>query len=539
MSFRLTVQLINLFLFLFLLGAAISIGSTAFPVDLYLRMDPALVLFTVLSARVFLLAFIPSLIVLAAALILGRVFCSHFCPMGTTLELIGKVRLWGKKRKGLPTYLSRIKYLLLGFLLGGSFLGVSWVFIASPLSLITRFYGIFIYPLLSLAGESGLTVIRPLAEKIGWTGLVYSRIAVPVFSTQLFILSFFFALFILEGFFPRFWCRILCPAGAMLALFSRRPLIRRKVAGSCTDCGKCVRACPMSAIESESIKTIRFPECIVCSTCEKICPEKAISFPGTRVEKEPKAQNLYPERRQFLLAGAAGALTAVSGLTGLDGPKATGKVGKIDHDPMLRPPAALPEAEFLARCVRCGECLAACPTNTLQPVWFESGVMGLFSPKLTPRIGYCDPHCHQCALVCPTGAIAFLSAEERLWVKTGTAVIYKEKCLAWEQKKGCMVCDEVCPYKAVEFRFQEGNPVPVPEVHEERCSGCGYCEHFCPVKPEKAIIISPNGAIRLAKGSYIEAAKKLGLDLSLKQASQGVLPSDTKPLSPSRAPGFD
>jgi ferredoxin len=183
--------------------------------------------------------------------------------------------------------------------------------------------------------------------------------------------------------------------------------------------------------------------------------------------------------------------------------------------------------------------MAACPTNTLQPLWFEAGFMGLFSPALTPRRGYCIPDCRQCSLVCPTGAITYLTPKERLWAKTGTAVIYKEKCLAWEHKKGCLVCDEVCLFKAVEFRFEAGNPVPVPAVHEERCTGCGYCEHYCPVQNQSAIVVSPMGAIRLARGSYLETAKRQGLNFSLRQARSFEYPPAPKGDTPARAPGFD
>lgn len=545
MSLRRVIQLFSLFLFLFLLFAALTFVSTAWPVDLFLRLDPSLVTLTALSARALLPTFLPVVVLLGATLILGRFFCSHVCPMGTTLELLGKLKLFAVKKKTSLNRLNFIKYLLLGFLLGGPLLGVSWVFIASPLSLITRFYGLFIYPVLSFFMEGGLYILRPLAERLDWNTLTFARIATPRFATQGFIFVFFVALVALEYFSPRFWCRTLCPSGALLSLFSLKPLIGRRVSEDCTNCGKCARVCPMKAIESETPKATRYGECIVCLTCEKICPEKAIHFPLLSPETGDPLPSFLPERRHFLLAGFTGALAAASSLTGLESPGGKPGPGKVAPAGLLRPPASLPEKEFLARCVRCGECLAACPTNTLQPLWFQAGWMGLFSPALTPKRGYCIYDCRQCSLVCPTGAIAYLAPKERLWAKTGTAVVYKEQCLAWEHKKGCMVCDEVCPFKAVEFHFQEGNPVPVPEVREERCTGCGYCEYYCPVQNQSAIRVSPMGAIRLAKGSYLETARRQGLNFSLRQAKSLEYPPAPKgdtpgpaPL-PGRAPGFD
>ena len=134
-----------------------------------------------------------------------------------------------------------------------------------------------------------------------------------------------------------------------------------------------------------------------------------------------------PGRRGFLLAGLAGAGTAVVGLTGLNSPYGKPGPGLVAPPGLLRPPGSRPELDFLARCVRCGECSAACPTNTLQPIWLTAGWPALFSPVLTPRRGPCDPHCWRCGEVCPTQAIRFVSPRERIWAKTGTAMIFKAK----------------------------------------------------------------------------------------------------------------
>ena len=144
-----------------------------------------------------------------------------------------------------------------------------------------------------------------------------------------------------------------------------------------------------------------------------------------------------------------------------------------------------------------------------------------------------------CGEVCPTGAIRIMSLNERVWAKTGTAVIFREKCLAWEQQKSCMVCDEVCPYKAVEFIKEPGNRVPVPRVNEEKCAGCGYCEHFCPVQNQAAIVVTPMGAIRMSEGSYVAEGKNQGLNLSIRPKSAHDAQPENKDWGKGFAPGFE
>jgi ferredoxin len=181
--------------------------------------------------------------------------------------------------------------------------------------------------------------------------------------------------------------------------------------------------------------------------------------------------------------------------------------------------------------------MAACPTNTLQPIWLSAGIMGLFSPALTPRRGFCDPGCNRCGTVCPTGAIRALPKEDRVWAKTGTAVIFQRSCLAWAQHKSCVVCDEVCPFNAIALQREPGVPVALPHVLADRCSGCGFCEHFCPVQNQAAIVVTPMGALRLERGSFIREGKARGLKLHPRATGQGEpAPAGA---APGGAPGFD
>ncbi len=538
MKFQRWTQTVTLSLFLVLLVFSVAGLLPFFSKDFFLRLDPSIALITTVSARVILLGVLPVVIVVLLSIWMGRFFCGHICPMGTTLDVSD--RLFGtsyKKQKKLGRF-RPLKYLVLAYLLTGSLFGVSYVFLASPLSLITRFYGLVIYPVITFLGNGGHQLAMPLWEKLDINALLFFQIPSNRYATQFFIFLFFSLLFVLPGFTPRFWCRYICPAGAILALFAWKPIIRRQVDSSCNDCGKCVRSCPMNAIDEEKPERTNFSECIVCLNCEKICTEQSVCFSsGTGKPCESISQGL-PGRRAFISAAAAGLGTAVLSFTGLNTTIGKTGEGQVLPETLVRPPATLPELEFLSRCMRCAECVAACPTNTLQPIWFEAGTLALFSPAMILRRGYCDPDCHHCAEVCPTEAIIQVSKSERLWAKTGTAVINREKCLAWEHNQKCMVCDETCPFGAIEFNSEQGLDVTVPKVLEYKCSGCGYCEYHCPVQNQPAISVSPMNALRLTTGSFRERGEKNGLIISRKEIATYTYPDDARG-SPSEIPGFN
>ncbi|HDQ41068.1 MAG TPA: 4Fe-4S binding protein [Desulfonatronum sp.] len=513
------IQAISLFCFLALLWlAAFPLPDWA-PVDAFLRMDPLVLLGTVFAARSWIPGLGLSFLILAATAILGRFFCGYLCPMGTTLDLTD--RLFRPKhndpanpaRLKQSNGLRRIKYLLLFFLAGIAALGVSAVFIASPLSLITRFYAMLVHPLAALTSDGLLHLIRPLALHQDWTWAAYAEIPRPRFSTQWFVLTFFLGIFALAWFSPRFWCRYLCPSGAILALVGRKPLMRRMVADACTRCDACRQSCPMDAITVDPRET-RHDECIACLNCVRACPVDAISF-GSAIKPVRTPDPFLPRRREALLAGLAGVGAATLTLTGLAEVRGELLPGNPMPPDLLRPPGALPERTFLARCIRCGLCMRACPTNTLQPLWLQAGVVSLFSPGLMPRRGPCLPECTTCGDVCPTGAIPSLPLFEKQWAKIGTAHILRHKCLAWEWEKECLVCDEVCPYDAIELRKIPEVGVSVPFVRGNQCSGCGFCEYHCPVRAASAIVVEPMEALRLDSGSYKQTGQAIGLRLNI------------------------
>ena len=544
--FQRLVQSFCLVLFLTLLTIASISGISISSLDCFLQMDPGLVFLTTISARIVLVSFIPAAIVLISGPFIGRVFCGYICPMGTTLDgtdslfrFKNRASLFSKNQLK-TNNLVKIKYLILVFLFGSALFGVSYVFFASPLSLITRFYGLIIFPVISFLSRETLDLIRPLGDMLNLSSISFAQIRTIRFATQFFILFFFMIIFGMVIFSPRFWCRYLCPSGALLAFFSKAPMIRRQVSDKCTQCGKCIKKCPMSAIEIENPENACHSECIVCRTCEEICPENAIFFGLSKGTKTIPSKTFSPERRQLVSFGLIGAGTAVMSLTGLNSLHGKPGEGQVGAKGLIRPPGSVLETDFLSRCVRCGECMTACPTNTLQPIWLIAGFPALFSPAITPRRGFCDPQCNECGKICPTNAIRSIEKSDRIWAKTGTAQIVRQKCLAWEFTKSCMVCDEVCPYDAIDFLMEKGNKVPVPHVIENRCAGCGYCEHFCPVQNQAAIVVTPMDELRMNQGKYETQARNKGFILQLEPSAQKeVFMESYSKMHNGSAPGFD
>ena len=408
-----------------------------------------------------------------------------------------------------------------------SVLGFNLVYIFDPLAVLTRVYTFLLYPLTILLLNTGLDLLRPVAMQLHWVSLAHKHYIQPLFYTNLITLILFAGILLLNFFAERFWCRNLCPLGALLGIFSRWGIFKRRVSEACNRCMKCHRECPTGAIPAEPEQTSS-SECIQCLHCSKICPQSAISFMPT-LKPSPKVFNTSFDlsRRSLFLSLGTGTLVTLA--------LKTSPFAKLTYARLIRPPGALPEKDFLKKCVRCGECMKVCLTNTLQPSFWESGLEGLWSPRLVPRLAGCDQTCNLCGSVCPTGAIRSLPLEEKRHAKLGTAVIDRERCLVWEQNKLCLICDEQCPYNAIVFKWHEGFRRPF--VVANKCNGCGFCEEKCPVRGESAIVVTPHDEIRLAEGSYLEAAQKLqlefkedpGTDRFLMEEQPGSSPAGKKP----------
>ena len=204
---------------------------------------------------------------LIISLLLRRSFCSWICPVGTFSEWLWKLgRNTFRKNWALPRWLDLalrpLKYLLLSFFV---FIGAGMSaeaildFMHSP-------YGI-------LADVKMLDFFRDLSLTAG------------------IILA---ALILSSVFVKNFWCRYLCPYGALTGLVALlSPLRIRRNTVSCIDCGKCTKACP-SQLPVAKLIQIRSAECTGCLECVASCPVEAalvVAAPGkSMLAKSIKAE---------------------------------------------------------------------------------------------------------------------------------------------------------------------------------------------------------------------------------------------------------
>ncbi len=525
MTPRKIAQTFNLLFFVILLVLTTYPLHSFLTADVYLQMDPLIFSVGSIASRSWLSFWLVFVLLCFLTVILGRFFCGWICPLGITLDSTdallrsGGVRIQaGRENRFKPhESLRPARWLILSFITGASVCGLSLLFAVSPLSLITRFYGMVLYPIICLLADTGLTLIRPSLDTIGLEQFSYAKIPVPRYSLQWFTVFYLAAIFLCGLLTPRFWCRYLCPSGAIFSLLAIKPVWRRRVNEKCIQCGACRQKCPMAAIPEDPLQTDH-NACIVCQKCSRNCPAAAIRFSFRKIIPAltvATSATFSTGRRKLIFAGLGGICTAGISITDLTNVYGRGERNDNPGTGQIRPPGAVSEARFLSLCIRCGTCMKACPTNTLQPLGISEGLAPFFSPRITPLRGPCEPDCNICGQVCPTGAIRSLSKAEKMWAKVGSARVIRDKCLAWELNRKCLICDEVCPYDAISFSRVEGIQMAVPFVDEFKCTGCGFCEHFCPVRANPAIQVEPMLAARLDRGSYVESGKTVGLRIQI------------------------
>jgi ferredoxin len=484
-----------LFLYLFLETVYYPINRVGGGVKLFFQLDPLVMLTDWLASHALAAGMLLSLATLAVTFLFGRWFCGWICPFGTVHHLFSSLR-GGSVKARLDTggygRWHKAKYYVLVVFLAGALLRVNVVGWLDPLSFFFRGMAVAVYPALNSA-------IDPLLVN---DSLRRHLLAVqqPHYFGNVLIGLLFGVAIALNFYRARFWCKYICPLGALLGITGKNPLVRiHKSPEACDNCRLCLADCQGGANAGDTLEW-KPAECFFCFNCQSDCPSRAVTFSlGTSFLKPPKDSHLDLGRRQLLASGVAGAGAALLFRTH---PLAR----RRSYNPeLVRPPGALGEEEFLSKCIRCGECMKVCPTNGIHPAALEAGLEGVWSPVMRMTIGYCEYECTLCTEVCPTGAIRPLTVAEKQKIKIGLAYIDRNRCLPYASARTCIVCEEHCPTPKKAIWFEEaqattdtGEKVTVkqPRVNLELCIGCGICTNKCVIKGQPAILVSSVGESR-------------------------------------------
>lgn len=250
------------------------------------------------------------------------------------------------------------------------------------------------------------------------------------------------------------------PGGAMLVAGLGLPLLL--LLSIALPKAWCVRLCPLGASQ-ETLATVGL-------FARRVFGRQ----PAASAARTPDA---FP--RRAVLGAALGALVAVG----------YRRIGFPTQRP-LRPPGAADEDIFRGACIRCGNCVRACPSHILQPDFGEHGVTAFMAPVVSFEKDYCHEDCHACNVTCPSGAIARLSLYQKRHVAMGLAKVDLALCFM-AKGQDCTACIVQCPYEAVVREDTDGGFSSAPVVDQGKCTGCGACEVACPARPVRAIRVVP------------------------------------------------
>jgi len=292
-----------LFVYLFLQAEYHPIDRTGGPVTFFFEIDPLVLLTSWLASHKLVTALLLSLATVGITLVFGRWFCGWICPFGALHNFFTSLRRGSEKARILAGgYSKRLKakYYILLALLGGALVGINLAGWLDPISFLYRSFATAVNPAANWAVTALFGWIYETDPGIGplratqVTEPVYEVLrekflaADPLQYSNGILIGFLFAAVIALNFYrPRFWCRYLCPLGALLGVLGKNPVVQVETdPDKCNSCGLCLADCQGGASPDKE-SDWKPAECFFCWNCKSVCPLDAISI-KVELPKEKK-----------------------------------------------------------------------------------------------------------------------------------------------------------------------------------------------------------------------------------------------------------
>ena len=440
------------------------------------------------------LNFVMLAVFIVVALLFGRIYCSVVCPLGIMQDIFSW--LGGKAKKNRFSYAKEHKWLRYGVL---AVFIVCLIIGFAPVTTLLAPYSAY--------GRIVNSLFKPLYDLLNnWLASIdathsrynFSEVQVWMRSVTTFVVALLTLLIlaVLAWKHGRSYCNSICPVGTILSFFSRFSLFRvRFDKDKCKSCGQCEKNCKARAIDFKA-GTVDYSRCVVCGDCLAKCKFDALHYTAKKAVSKDEAVAVEPDqgRRSFLVGTAMATAAAATAQTQM---KVDGGLAVIEdkvapkRETSITPPGSISAKHMQRHCTACQLCVSSCPNNVLRP---STELTKFMQPTLSFERGYCRPECTRCSEVCPTGAIKPITREEKTAIHVGHAVWVKDNCVPLTDGVSCGNCARHCPTGAIQMveYNHNGQTVMVPAIDENKCIGCGACEHLCPARPFSAIYVEGN-----------------------------------------------